>query len=74
MEGDEVLASDRDVVRHYFLLVVSLSFRDLQSIKLYEMLTEALLRIKGRCGIHKAWISQLPVFPCVPPCALRPSF
>lgn len=47
-EGDKVLARDRDVVWHYFLLVVSLSFRDLQSIKLHEMLTETLLRIKRK--------------------------
>lgn len=51
-----------------FLLVVSLSFRDLQSTKLHEMLTKTLQRIKRRCGTHEAWISQLPAVPCVPPC------
>lgn len=47
-ESDKVLAKDRDVEWHYFLLVVSLSFRDLQSIKLHEMLTETLPRIKRK--------------------------
>lgn len=51
-----------------FLLVVSLNFRDLQSIKLHEGFTETLLRIEGRCGTHEAWISKLLVVPYVPPC------
>lgn len=51
-----------------FLLVVSLNFRDLQSIKLHEGFTETLLRIEGRCGTHEARISKLLVVPYVPPC------
>lgn len=35
-----------------FLLVVSPSFGDLQSIELHRTLGEMLLGIKARCGAH----------------------
>ena len=51
-----------------FLLVVSPSFGDLQSIELHRTLGQMLLGIKARCGAHQAGLSQLPAAPCVPPC------
>lgn len=35
-----------------FLLVVSPSFGDLQSVELHRMLRKMLLGIKGKCGAH----------------------